>query len=63
MNSVYVHIVFLFLFQLFINNEFVNSQSGKTFPSINPVTAKKICDLQEGDKVCNSGVSKYYYVT
>jgi len=37
--------------QLFINNEFVNSTSGKTFPTIDPATGKKICDVQEGDKV------------
>ncbi|XP_033634070.1 retinal dehydrogenase 2-like [Asterias rubens] len=36
--------------QLFINNEFVNSVSGKTFPTINPTTGEKICDIQEGDK-------------
>jgi acyl-CoA reductase-like NAD-dependent aldehyde dehydrogenase len=36
--------------QLFINNEFVNSVSGKTFPSINPSTGEKIADIQEGDK-------------
>jgi len=36
--------------QIFINNEFVNSVSGKTFPTINPSTGKKICDVQEGDK-------------
>ncbi|XP_070542866.1 aldehyde dehydrogenase 1A1-like [Ptychodera flava] len=36
--------------QIFINNEFVNSVSGKTFPTINPVTGDKICDVQEGDK-------------
>ena len=36
--------------QLFINNEFVNSVSGKTFPTINPSTGEKIVDLQEGDK-------------
>lgn len=37
--------------QLFINNEFVNSVSGKTFPTINPSTGEKIVDVQEGDKV------------
>ena len=37
--------------QLFINNEFVNSVSGKTFPTINPATGEVICDLQEGDKL------------
>ncbi|KAL3866095.1 hypothetical protein ACJMK2_043431 [Sinanodonta woodiana] len=36
--------------QLFINNEYVNSASGKVFPTINPSTGKKICDVQEGDK-------------
>ncbi|XP_064609679.1 aldehyde dehydrogenase 1A1-like [Liolophura sinensis] len=36
--------------QIFINNEFVNSESGKTFPTINPCTGEKICDVQEGDK-------------
>lgn len=36
--------------QIFINNEWVNSESGKTFPTINPTTGKKICDVQEGDK-------------
>ena len=36
--------------QLFINNEFVNSVSGKSFPTINPATGDVICDLQEGDK-------------
>ncbi|XP_060562787.1 aldehyde dehydrogenase 1A1-like isoform X2 [Ruditapes philippinarum] len=36
--------------QIFINNEWVNSVSGKTFPTINPTNRKKICDVQEGDK-------------
>ncbi|XP_033101247.1 aldehyde dehydrogenase, mitochondrial-like [Anneissia japonica] len=36
--------------QLFINNEFVNSVSGKKFATINPCTGEKICDVQEGDK-------------
>jgi len=36
--------------QLFINNEFVNSVSGKTFPTLNPANGEKICDVQEGDK-------------
>jgi len=36
--------------KLFINDEFVNSVSGKTFETINPSTGEKICDLQEGDK-------------
>jgi acyl-CoA reductase-like NAD-dependent aldehyde dehydrogenase len=36
--------------QLLINNEFVNSVSGKTFPTINPATGEKIVDIQEADK-------------
>jgi acyl-CoA reductase-like NAD-dependent aldehyde dehydrogenase len=36
--------------KIFINNEFVNSASGKTFPTINPSTGVKIVDVQEGDK-------------
>ncbi|KAL4227219.1 Aldehyde dehydrogenase [Mactra antiquata] len=36
--------------QIFINNKWENSVSGKTFPTINPATAEKICDVQEGDK-------------
>lgn len=36
--------------QLFINNEFVNSESGKTFPVINPCNGEVICQIQEGDK-------------
>ncbi|XP_072050604.1 aldehyde dehydrogenase 1A1-like [Amphiura filiformis] len=36
--------------QIFINNEFVNSVSGNTFPTVNPTTAEKICDVQETDK-------------
>jgi acyl-CoA reductase-like NAD-dependent aldehyde dehydrogenase len=36
--------------QLFINNQFVNGHSGKTFPTINPATGEKIADIQEADK-------------
>lgn len=32
--------------QLFINNEFVNSKSGKTFATTNPATKQKIADVQ-----------------
>jgi len=35
--------------RLFINNEFVNSVSGKTFPSVNPATEEVICQVQEAD--------------
>ena len=33
--------------RLFINNEFVNSSSGKTFATINPATEEVICIVQE----------------
>ncbi|XP_064458343.1 aldehyde dehydrogenase, mitochondrial-like [Ornithodoros turicata] len=36
--------------QLFINNEFVNSISGKTIPVLNPATGDVIAQVQEGDK-------------
>jgi len=36
--------------QLFINNQFVDSISGKTFPTINPATEDVICQVAEGDK-------------
>ncbi|KAJ7383403.1 Aldehyde dehydrogenase, mitochondrial [Desmophyllum pertusum] len=31
--------------QVFINNKFVDSVSGKAFPTINPATGEKICDV------------------
>lgn len=40
----------ILLFQLFINNEWRNSLSGKTFKTFSPSTGQKICDVQEGDK-------------
>ncbi|KAH7727129.1 aldehyde dehydrogenase family 1 member A3 [Aphelenchoides avenae] len=36
--------------KLFINNEWRDSASGKTFPTINPATGEKITDVSEGDK-------------
>ncbi|XP_077997198.1 aldehyde dehydrogenase, mitochondrial-like [Glandiceps talaboti] len=36
--------------KLFVNNEWVDSASGKTFATINPTTGEKICDVSEGDK-------------
>jgi len=36
--------------KLFINNEFVDAISGKTFPCVNPSTGKVIVHLAEGDK-------------
>ena len=36
--------------QLFINNEFVNSISGKSFATLNPATEEVICQVSEGDQ-------------
>ncbi|CAH1796081.1 unnamed protein product [Owenia fusiformis] len=36
--------------QIFINNEFVNSVSGKTFATCNPCSGETIAQIQEGDK-------------
>jgi len=36
--------------KLFINNEFVDSISGKTFPTLNPTNETKIADIAEADK-------------
>jgi len=36
--------------KLFINNEFVDAASGKTFATLNPCTAEKIVDVAAGDK-------------
>ena len=35
---------------IFINNEWHNSVSGKTFPTLNPATGEPIIQVQEGDK-------------
>jgi len=37
--------------QLFINNEWVPSVSGKTFPTVNPCNEQEICRISEADKV------------
>lgn len=37
--------------QLFINNEWCNSLSGKKFPTINPCDGTVICEIEEGAKV------------
>ncbi|MGH9612477.1 MAG: aldehyde dehydrogenase family protein, partial [Bryobacteraceae bacterium] len=35
--------------KLLINNEWVKSQSGKTFPTLNPATGEEICQVAEAD--------------
>ena len=41
----------LWLLQLLINGEWVDSASGKTFPTINPATEEVIIHVSEADKV------------
>ena len=36
--------------QMFINNQFVNSASGKTFPTYNPATGEVLAKVAEGDR-------------
>ena len=44
--------------RLFINNEFVNSESGKTFTTVNPATEEAICNVQEANEAdVNKAVS------
>jgi hypothetical protein len=38
-------------FQIFINNEWHKSSSGKTFKTLDPTTGQVITEVQEGDKV------------
>lgn len=40
-----------FSLQIFINNEWHDAISKKTFPTINPATGEVICQVAEGDKV------------
>lgn len=35
--------------KILINNRWVNSRSGKTFPTINPATGEEICQVAEAD--------------
>lgn len=37
--------------QIFINNEWQDSVSGKVFPVYNPATGEQICEVQEAEKV------------
>ena len=36
--------------KLFINNEWVDAVSGKTFSTYDPTNGEKICDVAEADK-------------
>jgi hypothetical protein len=57
-----VEFFFCFFLQLFINNEFVDSVSRKTFPTVNPATGKKIVDVAEGDKVCCFHFISFHFI-
>lgn len=35
--------------RLFINNEFVKAESGRTFATVNPATEEVICNVEEAD--------------
>uniref|UniRef100_A0A674IGX9 Aldehyde dehydrogenase 1 family member A3 n=1 Tax=Terrapene triunguis TaxID=2587831 RepID=A0A674IGX9_9SAUR len=48
--AVVLEICRFLLVSIFINNEWHESMSGKKFPTYNPSTAEKICDVEEGDK-------------
>ena len=43
-------LILYFIFKIFVGNEWQESASGRTFPTINPATEEKIADVQEGDK-------------
>lgn len=43
--------LFVGVCQVFIDNEWHDSASGKTFPDVNPCTGDLICQVAEGDKV------------
>ncbi|EEB13108.1 restnal dehydrogenase, putative [Pediculus humanus corporis] len=45
-----IFFLFFYFFQIFINNEFVDSISGSTFPVLNPATEEVIANVQEGKK-------------
>ena len=47
------------MFQIFINNKWHNSVSGKTFPTVNPSTETEICKVQEGDKVISAKLLQF----
>lgn len=54
----YFDIYFTIYIQIFINNEWCDSVSGKTFATVNPCTGENICDVQEGDKVNASNCTR-----
>ena len=61
-------LILYFIFKIFVGNEWQESASGRTFPTINPATEEKIADVQEGDKadvdraVKGQLISKYSFL-
>lgn len=45
------YVSFFLWLQIFINNEWQDSVSGKVFPTCNPSTGETICEVQEADQV------------
>ena len=48
--------------KLFIDNEWVDAVSGKTFATVDPATEQEICKLAEGDKADVDKVTRTYEV-
>lgn len=46
---IFGHYEYLAIFQIFIDNEWHRSKSGKTFPTVNPATGEIIAEVQESD--------------
>lgn len=43
--------------QIFIGNEWLPSSRARTFPTFNPATGVKICDVEEADRVRRQAVA------
>lgn len=57
-----------YILQIFVNNEWQDSVSGKVFPTYNPATGEQICEVQEADKVnsslfCSVNMKIWHYDT
>lgn len=46
----FIHSIVRMIFQLFINNEFVDAQSGKQFATLNPTNGTVLAMVAEADK-------------
>lgn len=52
----------MYFFQIFINNQWVDSISGKTFDTINPHNGAVTAKIAEGDKVNNTNKQNLYKI-